>query len=177
MISSQDPISPIHADDVVVGLLDERVENLILAHGCDFFRIKRLRIEAAARDDRHAGLHRHLAQEVDVPAHLLVSSIDDAGKVAFARSLHNFSGHQVHAVHDVRAGRRSTTAAGSRRNGRQSIRGARGCGGCGEPDVKVRRELEVFVKQRGSAGQLFRCVVFEDGPNDGALRKYRLLRE
>ena len=46
------------AENVVVRLLDERLDDLFLAHRGDLFRIQRLRVEAAAGDDRHAGFHR-----------------------------------------------------------------------------------------------------------------------
>src|SRR5262249_8578787 len=83
-----------HADRIVVGLLDQSLDDLLFAHGGDFFRIKRLRIESAARDDGHAGFHRNLANEVDVAAHVGMAAIDDAGD-ARALYLGDFVRHQV----------------------------------------------------------------------------------
>src|SRR5262249_30826077 len=67
---------------IVVGLFDERLHNLLLAHRGDLFRVERLRIEAATRDDWDARLHRHLTDEVDVSAHVGVPGVDDAREVA-----------------------------------------------------------------------------------------------
>ena len=46
-----------HANRIGLDLLDERLDDLLLAHGGDLFRIERLRVEAAAGHDRHARLH------------------------------------------------------------------------------------------------------------------------
>ena len=83
VISSHDPISPNTPTGSVVDLLDERLDDLLLAHRRDLFRVERLRVEAAAGDDRHPRLHRHLPQEVDVAAHVRMPAVDDAAD-AFA---------------------------------------------------------------------------------------------
>ena len=182
VISSHDPISPNAPEHLVIGLLDERLDDVVLAHRGDLFRIERLVVEPAAGDDGHAGLHRDLAQEVDVASHVRVAAVDDAGEVAVARGGLHFRGHQVRVAHDVRAGRRrrtATRAAAPRGCGRQTVRGANRRRRREKSRHEVGRELHVFVKQRRAAGEILGRVVLEDGADDrafGERRRGRLRR-
>jgi hypothetical protein len=103
----------VRAQRIVVRLLDQRLDDLLLAHGGNLFRIPRLRIEPTARHDGHAGLHRDLAQEVDVASRVLMPGVDEAGD-AVALDLCDFLGHQIDVAHNVR-GRGRGSAAGSGR--------------------------------------------------------------
>ena len=89
------------AQRVVVGLLDERIDDLVLAHRRDLFRVPRLRVEAAARRRSACPEHGCLPQEGDVAARVRVTRVDDAGD-AFALRGHQFLRHQLRIGHRVR---------------------------------------------------------------------------
>ena len=169
-----------HAERVVVRLLDERLDDLFFAHGRDLFRIKRLRVKPAACNDRDAGLHRDLTNEVDVASHVRMSGVDNAGD-ARALGLGDFLRHQIDVVHDVRR----WGAPPPRCRHHRRARGAGGkpfaarSGGCRRSKfrVEIRRQLHVLVEKRGAARQLLGRVVFEDCSDDRAFRKYRVLPE
>ena len=166
------------AKRLLIGLPDERLDDLLLAHRRDLFRVERLVVEAATGDDRYAGLHRDLAEETDVAPLVGVTAVDDAREVAVGGGLLHFSGHQIRVAHDVETGRRRRSppcAAAARGRRRKAVRRANRSRGCLKSNHEIRRELHVLMKQRGAAGEFFRHVVFEHGADDRAPGKHRRL--
>jgi hypothetical protein len=143
-----------------IDLFEERPNDLVLAHRGDFFRVKGLRIEAGARHDRHAGLHRGLAHEAEIAPHVRMAGVHDAGD-AFPFGGAEFIGHQTHVPHGIRTWRRRGRSTRASREGRKTIRGPGGTRRCAEPRVEVRRQRHVLVEKRRAASQLLGLVVFE----------------
>ena len=140
-------------DHIVVRLLDERFDDLILAHRRDLLRIPRLRVETAADDDRHARLHRDLADEVDVAPHLGVSGFDDAGDVAFGGGLLHFRRHQVDVVHDVGRGRLRQRLGRRRRRAPEPAAGRCAARAAAWPPRTSRRNPPRAESARGTASR------------------------
>ena len=108
-------------------------------------RFELLATISTAGNDRDTGLHRDLAQEVDVSSHVCMSAVDNAGD-ACAFHLGHFFRHQIHVVHDVRRWRSSAASTATRRQRRQSVRRSSGSRSRGELRVEVRSQLHVLME-------------------------------
>ena len=161
---------------IVVGLLDQPLNDLLLAHRRDLFRVEGIGVEAGAGDDRQARLHRGLPNEVQIATHVRMAAIDDA-RDAFAFGGGEFLRHQVHVAHRVGSRWRRWRTAGSSGKRRQAV-GRAGCRGrSAELVVEIQRERHVLVEERGASGKLLRRIVLEECSDDGALRKCGSLSE